>query len=132
MRTLGVLLIVLLALVGLGVWSAWALVDVLHDAVIQVDGQTVEVGQIGVGGLVIAGMALAAAFLIVMLVMLLALPFTVIATAVAVTFAAGVAVVAVLGVAGMLLWPFALIGLLVWWLARRSRSRSSGASHPAA
>jgi hypothetical protein len=122
MRVLATLIFVLLVVLGLGFWATWAAFDVMHDAVIQVNDTTVTVGHLGLGSFMIAGFALAAVVVVVVLVALVAVPLAFVAALGAMVFGLGIALAALLGAIGFAFWPVLVLGALIWWLARRSRT----------
>ena len=133
MRVLATLIFVLLVVLGLGLWCTWTLFDALHDAVIQVDDTTVTVGHLGLGTFMIAGLALAALLVAVVLAALVAVPLAFVAAVGATVFGLAIALVALLGAIGFTFWPVLVLGALIWWLARRPRAApvNTSASTPA-
>lgn len=118
----GLVLAVLAAAVG-----GWALMnDGLPgaSALVEIDGERIEVAQLGIGGalLAIGGVTLALLVVAVVVPSALLLAFGMVALALVVTCGA------LLGVAALLLAPLLLPLGLGWWLWRRSRRPAAPAA----
>jgi len=128
MRVLATLIFVLLVVLGLGLWGTWTMFGALHDAVIQVDDTTVAVGHLGLGVVMIAGLAVAALVVAVVLAALVAVPLALVLAAGAVVIGLAIAMLALLGAFGFAFWPVLVLGALIWWLARRPRAAAVNTS----
>ena len=117
---LAMLTLVLTVTLSLAAPQAWH--ELGQNVHLHIDGQSVELGQMGAAHALAVGAALALALTIVIAVVCTVVPLALLVAGGAIAFALGVALLSLFGAAALVLSPLLVLlglGWLVWRLLRR-------------